>query len=124
MEIRGILVLRGQAPHQYREVYRNNHTMSTKCQYQAAHSKPTRWRLLLLNWLKRFKDTKRNKDPIRTWIPWNPVAIKKLDPKEVSVIVNGPEMYSNPWSIEKMAPKRIVVLRERVVELKFFSNIS
>ena len=34
------LVLWEQDPHQYILVYRNNHTTSTKCQYQAAHSNP------------------------------------------------------------------------------------
>lgn len=26
----------------------------------------------------------RNKEPIKTWIPWNPVEIKKIDPKILS----------------------------------------
>ena len=54
--------------------------MSTKCQYQAAASNPKWW--LLEKWLFkcRIKHTNKKEDPINTCSPWNPVAIKKVDP--------------------------------------------
>jgi hypothetical protein len=34
-------------------------------------------------------------DPIITWSPWNPVAMKKVDPNEESGMENGASIYSN-----------------------------
>ena len=44
--------------------------------------------------------------------------MKKLEPKEVSEIVKGAEMYSNPWKAEKIAPSKIVIFRDRTEVLK------
>lgn len=67
-------------PHQYTKVYKNSHTTSTKCQYQAAASNPKwcdeeKWFIMI-----RIRHIKRNVDPIITWRPWNPVATKNVDP--------------------------------------------
>lgn len=67
-------------PHQYMFKYKNNQTTSTKCQYQAAASNPKwcildRWPLYI-----RIRQINKNVVPIITWIPWNPVAIKKVEP--------------------------------------------
>lgn len=59
---------------------KNNQTISTKCQYHAAASNPKWWELLNLNLYVRIKQINKNKDPIKTWIPWNPVARKNVDP--------------------------------------------
>jgi hypothetical protein len=32
--------------------------------------------------------------PIITWSPWNPVAIKNVDPNTASAIENGASQYS------------------------------
>jgi len=56
-------------------MYKNNHTISTKCQYQAAASNPKWWVLEKWKLICRIKHTKRKEEPINTWIPWNPVAI-------------------------------------------------
>jgi len=62
------------------EIYKNNQTTSTKCQYQAAASKPKWW--LDEKWKFKWRNQQTNKNvvPINTWIPWNPVAIKNEDP--------------------------------------------
>ena len=54
-------------------VYKNNQITSTKCQYQMAHSK-----FILCVFEKWIFDKKI--DPINTCKPWNPVAIKKIEP--------------------------------------------
>lgn len=41
-----------------------------------------------------MKHTVRNMVPIITWIPWNPVAMKKDDPYTESAIENPASMYS------------------------------
>lgn len=79
-------------------MYKNNHTTSTKCQYQAAASNPKwwygeKWRLFIRNQHTIKKDV-----PIITCRPWNPVAIKKVDPYTESEIENGDSKYSKDWS--------------------------
>lgn len=71
------------------ETYRNSQTTSTKCQYQAAASKPKWCFEVKWNFNCRTKHTRRNVEPIITCRPWNPVAIKKVDPYTPSAIVNG-----------------------------------
>lgn len=60
--------------------YRKIQTTSTKCQYQAAASKPKwrsdeKWQLMV-----RARHTRRKVVPIITWRPWNPVATKNVVP--------------------------------------------
>ena len=57
------------------DMNKNNQTTSTKCQYQAAASKPkwcfvVKWNFIYLN-----KQTVKKIVPIITWKPWKPVAI-------------------------------------------------
>lgn len=61
-------------------MYRNNHTTSTKCQYQAAASNPKWWFDVKWYLISRRRHTSRNVEPIITWRPWNPVATKNVDP--------------------------------------------
>lgn len=77
-----------QVPHQYTTENKNNQTTSTKCQYHAAASNPKWW--LLVNWLliNRTQIYNKNKVPTITWNPWNPVAIKNVDPYTESEIPN------------------------------------
>lgn len=61
-------------------MYKNNQITSTKCQY---HKVASNWKWWINEkWL--FNDRKKDVDsiiiPIRTWRPWNPVVIKKIDP--------------------------------------------
>lgn len=69
------------------ETYRNSQTTSTKCQYHAAASNP-KWCVdVKWNFNCRRKQTMRNVDPIITCRPWNPVAMKKVEPYTPSEIV-------------------------------------
>lgn len=61
-------------------MYKNNQTTSTKCQYQAAASNPKWWLGEKCNFICRNNIKKINKVPMITCNPWNPVAIKKVDP--------------------------------------------
>lgn len=71
------------------EIYKNSQTTSTKCQYQAAASKP-KW-CLEVKWYCRCRTrhVSRNREPIITCRPWKPVATKKVEPYTLSAIVNG-----------------------------------
>jgi len=76
---------------------RNNHTTSTKCQYQAEASNP-KWCLGLRepNVIRNIVAIKNNV-PTRTCKPWNPVATKNVLPNEESEIVKGASTYSRSW---------------------------
>ena len=50
--------------------------------------------LLSIPFIKRIKQTTKNKVPTITCKPWNPVAIKKVDPYTESAIVNEASTYS------------------------------
>ena len=54
-------------------------TISTKCQYQIAKTKPKWW--LTIKWLdnNRKKDTDKKITPTITCIPCNPVNMKKVE---------------------------------------------
>lgn len=80
MEVKYTYILIKQLPHQYTDIYKNNHTTSTKCQYQAAASNPKWWEEEKWNNIWRKRQIEINVVPIITWIPWNPVAIKKQEP--------------------------------------------
>jgi hypothetical protein len=47
--------------------------------------------------------------PIITCKPWNPVAIKNVDPYTASAIVKGASTYSKAWKPVKMAAKITVI---------------
>jgi len=70
--------------------------------------------------LNRNIEIKRNVDPIRTWIPWKPVAIKNVDPKAESDIENGASIYSNLCSNENTIPSAIVIISLALDLFKFF----
>jgi len=70
--------------------------------------------------LNRNIEIKRKVDPIKTWIPWNPVAIKNVDPKVESDIEKGASMYSNPCSNENNMPNVIVIISLILALFKFF----
>ena len=59
---------------------RKSQTTSTKCQYQAAASNPKCF--CGVNWPTeaRIRQTIRKIVPMRTWKPWKPVAMKKVEP--------------------------------------------
>ena len=63
--------------------------MSTKCQYQAAASKPKWWWDVKWNLASRSRQTNKKEDPMITCRPWNPVATKKVDPYTPSAIEKG-----------------------------------
>lgn len=65
--------------------------------------------IILLN---RTKETTKNTEPITTCIPWNPVAIKKVDPKEESDMQKGASKYSKPWNKVKIKPNITVSKRD------------
>ena len=103
-----LYVLWKHEPHQYILVYRNSHTTSTKCQYQAAHSNPVTCvgdvNLLII----RLVVAIRNVVPIRTCNPWNPVAMKNVDPNTESPRVYGASIYSIACRPENRAPRYTV----------------
>jgi len=66
------------------------------------------WEWLFTIWFTRVIVTVKNKDPIKTCKPWNPVAIKKVEPKEESVIEKGASIYSNICNTEKTTPIKTV----------------
>lgn len=110
-------------PHQYKFKYKNNHTTSTKCQYQAEHSNPVKCSSLVFIFFIRNKFTPKKVDPMITWRPWNPVAIKKVEPNTESAIENGASIYSNPCKAENNKPKKIVIKSDIIlVNLFFFNN--
>lgn len=80
-------ILNIKVPHQYTTENKNNQTTSTKCQYQAAASNPKWWDLEKWAFNDRTQITNKNKVPTITWNPWNPVAIKKAEPKIESLII-------------------------------------
>ncbi len=88
---------------------KNSQTTSTKCQYQAAASNPKWW--VLVKWfkLRRSKQINKNTVPIITWSPWNPVAIKNVDPYTASAIEKEASKYSNPWRDVKYSPSKTVI---------------
>jgi len=57
---------------------------------------------------KRWLETIKKVLPIKTWRPWNPVAIKKVDPNTESDKENDASMYSKPCKTENRTPKEIV----------------
>jgi len=67
-------------PHQYKFKYKNSQTTSTKCQYHAAHSNPVKCSSLLFMVFSRNKLTIKNVEPMITCNPWNPVAMKNVEP--------------------------------------------
>jgi len=46
--------------------------------------------------LNRIKEIVKKIEPMITCNPWNPVAMKNVDPKAESDMQNGASMYSNP----------------------------
>src|SRR5665647_2541174 len=67
-------------PHTYMQANRNSHTTSTKCQYQAANSKPRCWVGVEWPMSARSRQTIRKIEPMMTCTPWKPVAMKKVAP--------------------------------------------
>jgi hypothetical protein len=45
---------------------------------------------------------------MKTWKPWNPVAIKKVEPKIPSEMLKSAEKYSKTWKQVKINAKTIV----------------
>jgi hypothetical protein len=104
-------------------MYKNSHTTSTKCQYQAAHSKLVRCNVVVFILFIRINLTVKKVVPINTCKPWNPVAIKKVLPYTESAIENEASVYSNPCKQEKVTPSKIVVNKEILLFKLCFSNL-
>ena len=87
---------------------KNNHTTSTKCQYQAAASNPTWWEVE--KWLTETRNRLTNKKrvPMITWSPWNPVATKNVEPNTLSEIANETSIYSLAWIKVNQTPSNTV----------------
>jgi len=90
---------------------RNSHTTSTKCQYHAAASKP-KW-CVVVKWylIKRIKQTVKNNVPMITWKPWNPVAIKNVEPYIPSAILKAASSYSKTCNAVKIKAKKTVKIK-------------
>ncbi len=62
------------------QMNRNSHTTSTKCQYQAAASKPKCCFGEKCPFSARNRQTARKIVPMMTCAPWKPVAMKNVAP--------------------------------------------
>lgn len=62
----------------------------------------------------RIKFVRRKIVPINTWIPWNPVNIKKDVPKVESLIQKKEFLYSLHWKNLNIIPK-ITVLSKKML---------
>jgi hypothetical protein len=71
-----------------------------------------------LIFMNRRRDTVRKIDPMITCRPWNPVAIKKVDPNAESAMQNGASVYSKPWNSVNTAPN-VMVRANALVALAF-----
>src|SRR5262249_10933664 len=74
----------------YRNVNRNSQTTSTKCQYQAAASKPKCFWGEKPPFISRIRHTVRKIEPTIRWKPWKPVAMKKVEPYRPELGDSGP----------------------------------
>lgn len=119
-----IIVVIFYEPHQYKFKYKNSQTTSTKCQYQAAHSNAVMWFILLFILCKRFIATIRNVVPIMTCSPWNPVAMKNVDPNTESAMENGASIYSKPCNNENSSPSVTVITKDFNLRLLLFFRIA
>lgn len=68
-----------------------------------------------LIFMNRKSDTVKKIEPMITCKPWNPVAMKNVDPKAESAMQNGASVYSNPWNSVNTPPRRIVSAKAFVV---------
>jgi len=89
--------------------YKNSQTTSTKCQYQAAASNPKWWVGLNSQARWRKRTVAKKAVPIKTCSPWNPVAIKKVDPYTPSAKVKEASTYSIPCKKVKYTPRTTVI---------------
>lgn len=101
---------------------KNNQTTSTKCQYQALKSKQMKW--LVEFWIEMIllAVVARKIDPIRTWIPWKPVAKKNVDPYTESENVKLASKYSIPWHNVNRTPRIIVIIKAKRLFLMSFDR--
>lgn len=99
-------------------MYKKIQTTSTKCQYQAAASKP-KW-CPGLNWwaMVRDKQINRKVEPIITWRPWNPVATKKVAPYTLSAIEKAASKYSIACKNVKYPPNKQVKAKAWIVSFR------
>lgn len=89
-------------------MYRNSQTTSTKCQYHAEHSNPIIKSLFILRWFSRNREIAKNVDPMITCSPWNPVAMKNLDPYTESDMEKWASLYSSHCRNVNTTPRRMV----------------
>jgi hypothetical protein len=93
------------------QMYKNNQTTSTKCQYQDAASK-VKWReLVKWNLYNFIKQVDKKIVPIITWIPWKPVATKKIEPYTESEIQKIDSEYSKDCKNVNINPNTIVIIK-------------
>lgn len=93
------------------QTYKNNHTTSTKCQYQEAASKAKCLELVKCKKYNFPRQVNKKIVPIITCKPWNPVAIKNIEPYTESAIQKGASIYSSNWRLVKISPKIIVIIK-------------
>src|SRR5580698_4917497 len=101
---------------------RNSQTTSTKCQYQAANSKPRC--CVGVNWpaSARNRQTIRNVVPMMTFTPWKPVAMKNAAPYILPEKWNAAWAYSQPCTQVKVRPSAIVQTSPQTRPLRLFSS--
>ena len=62
--------------------------------------------------------------PIATWMPWNPVVIKKILPNVQSLKENRLQLYSKNWKYEKIIPSITVIINENKADLYLLLRIE
>jgi len=103
---------------------RNNHTTSTKCQYQAAASNPKWCCRVKCPLISRMKQTKRKIVPTWTCNPWKPVAIKKVLPYTESEIWKGDSTYSRAWKAVNKAASANVTPKLMIPSFRYPATIQ
>src|ERR1700723_1353653 len=101
---------------------RNSHTTSTKCQYQAQNSKPRC--CVGVNWpaMGGKRQTIRKVEPMMTWAPWKPVAMKNAAPYMLPEKWNAAWAYSQACTQVKVSPSAMVSTRPKIKPLRLFSK--
>jgi hypothetical protein len=100
----------------------NSQTMSTKCQYHAAVSKPICFEFLISALKNRIKHNHNSLNPTTTCAPCKPVSKKKQQPKPESATVKGLIEYSDAWIITKNSPSIKVYIKPLITELSSFAR--
>jgi hypothetical protein len=89
--------------------------------YYATASNPKRWCKEKWSCCIRHEIIIKNRIPIRTWRPWNPVTTKNVKSYIESAIAKKNFLYSVNWIIKKYKPTMILYSNLSNILLKFMA---